>query len=66
MRATGSSSTTVDQNVGAELLGRFEPAAARSIAMTWLGAEQLGAEDRGEPDRAGAHDSHGVAGRTAR
>ena len=35
---------------------------ARSIATTWAGAEQPGAHDRREPDRAGADDGDDVAG----
>ena len=37
MTAAGSSVGVVDGDVGAELLGRLEPASARSMAMMWPG-----------------------------
>ena len=49
-------------DVGAELLGRLEPAVGQVDGDDVGWAEQPGAHDRGQADRAGADDGDDVAG----
>ncbi len=51
----------VDDHVGAELLGRLEPAGRHVDRDDQAGAEQPGAGDRRQADRAGADDGDDVA-----
>ena len=51
----------VDDDVGAELLGGFQPAVGEIDGHDVARAEQPGAHDRGQPDRTGADDRHDVA-----
>ena len=52
----------VDGDVGAELLGRFQPAVGEVDGDDVARAEQAGAHDRRQADRAGADDGDDVAG----
>ena len=52
----------VDGDVGAELLGRLEPAVGQVDGDDVARAEQPGAHDRRQADRAGADDGDDVAG----
>ena len=52
----------VHGDVGAELLGRLEPAVGEVDGDDVAGAEQPGAHDRRQADRAGADDGDDVAG----
>ncbi len=60
--ASASSPSGVDDDVGAELLGRLEAAVGEVDGDDVAGAEEAGAHDGGEPDRPGADDGDDVAG----
>ena len=59
--ASGVLAAVVDDDVGAELLGRLEPAVGQVDGDDVARAEQPGAHDGGQPDRAGADDGDDVA-----
>ena len=62
MTALGVLSRVVDDDVGAELLRGLQPAVGQVDGHDVARAEQPGAHDGGEPDRAGADDGDDIAG----
>ena len=60
--ADGVLAGVVDDDVGAELLRRFEAAVGEVDGHDVARAEQPGAHDGGQPDRARADDGDDVAG----
>ena len=60
--SSGVLAAVVDDDVGAELLGGLEPAVGQVDGDDVARAEQPGAHDRRQADRAGADDGDDVAG----